>query len=48
VNGRAANAKELADYESGALPLIKDEMCEWLDAGARALRSPIQQLALSL
>lgn len=47
-NGLAASAKELADYDNGALPVTKDAMREWLDAGAKTLRSPIQQLALSL
>jgi hypothetical protein len=47
-NSRAASIRELADCDSGALPRIKDEMREWLDAGKGALRSPVQQLALSL
>ena len=47
-NGRTASTNELADCESGILPVIKDAMREWLDAGARPSRLPVQQLALSL
>lgn len=45
-NCRAASLKELADCESGLLPKTKDAMREWLDAGAKALRSPNHQLVL--
>jgi hypothetical protein len=45
-NSRAASVKELADCDSGVLPRIKDAMREWLDAGAKAMRSPNHQLVL--
>ena len=47
-NGRAASLMELADCSSGGLPRIKDAMREWLDAGAKAFHSPVQQLAFKL
>jgi hypothetical protein len=47
-NGRAASFKELADCDCGALPKIKDEMREWLDAGKKLSCAPTSQLALSL
>jgi hypothetical protein len=47
-NGRAASFKELADCDNGALPRMKDEMREWLDAGQKSLCAPTNQLAFNL
>ena len=47
-NGRAANARELADCRNALLPRTKDAMREWLNAGLKSISSSNQQLGLNL
>jgi len=45
-NSRVASVGELADCDNGVLPLAKDAMRDWIDAGSKSL--PTQQLAFQL
>jgi hypothetical protein len=44
-NGRAAASMEVADCSQGILPVTKNAMIEWLDAGANPI-PPVRQLDL--